>query len=84
MWSLTLLQICFLTFEMSYRNKQCSVVFKTLTVDYYYSRKKVQRHICYDIHAFNFSKFLNTFRTYYHSVLNCGHLSTSFLLTSFL
>ena len=26
MWSLTLLQICFLIFKTSYRNKQCSVM----------------------------------------------------------
>ena len=33
MWLLTLLQICFLIFKTSYRNKQCSVMLKTQMVD---------------------------------------------------
>ena len=32
MWSLTLLQICFLIFKTSYRNKQCSTMLKTQMV----------------------------------------------------
>ena len=46
MWSLTVLQICLLTFEASYRNKQCTVMLKAQMVRQYYSRIKVQRYIC--------------------------------------
>ena len=52
-WSLTLLQIRFLTFKASHRNKQCSVMMKTQMVSLNCKRMKVRRYICYDIRAVN-------------------------------
>ena len=49
----------FLDLKTSYSNKQCSVMLKTQMVSEYYSRINVQRSICYNIHAFNFEKFLS-------------------------
>ena len=75
MWSLTLLQICFLTFEVSFWNKQCYVMMKTQMVSQHCKRIKVQRYICSNRHAFNFESFLILLR----HLKNAGHIPVATL-----